>query len=193
MANKAMYAIQNGVGRDKAVTLITVTIDPALWSGRKKNIIVRAIQGGIASCGRETIRLVQAMVGTYCGDELPAVSSWRGSVALKYVKPDKREELTAYTAAWVRLKAANHKPRPQRQHRYYGVDDGLTWGERHFLDDLGKYGQQDIPLPSNLSHKGRGEFISTYLIEPSAEQTTRRKALLGKIINNEPLTFSFDN
>ena len=193
MANRALYAIQGVVGRSEAITTITATIDPAKWSSRKKNIIIRAIEDGIAACGRQTAQLVQQMVEHHCGEDMPSISNWRQSIQKEHVRSEKLEDLLAYTFAWIRMKKANFKPVQNSRYTHSYHSDGLTWMEKQFLEHTGRYGQDEIPLNGCMTHKERHEFIKDYIIQPDDSQLAIRQALVSKIKNDEPISFTFNN
>lgn len=184
----ALHQLGNSIGRSEAVVTITAEINPALWTPRKKNIILRALRTGVISCGRETARFINDLVKTFCDTNMPSLSYWHTCLESEHVKPERFEELIAYTCAWIRMKEANYKPRSE-------YDRALNWAESRFINGIkeGITAPTEIPMPSNLTHKQRGEFIQEYIKVPDDSQTAQREALAQKIENNEPILFTFHN
>ena len=192
---KALYNLGKSIGRSEALVTVTAEIDPTRWSSRKKNIILNALRTGVISCGRETARFIEDLVSSFCDDSIPSLSYWHTCLETKYVKPERCEELIAYTCAWIRLKKANFKPKNN-------YSRALNWAEQRFIDTIdGKVTSNsylrsfsdEIPLPSHLTHKERGEFIQEYIVEPDESQVKQREALAQMIERNEPIKFTFHN
>ena len=203
--------VMNITGKSEALTRITATIDPSLWSSRKKKIILDALAFGVASCGRKTGRMVEELVEHCCHDTMPNVNTgWYGGVNIDHIKPEKYEEFMAYTCAWLRLKKSTEKT-IKSAHGYDRQVGGLNYSERNFLERVEKYGHsksglnqglshweqrnggQHIPLNPCMSLAEKGRFIREYIVEPTADQSDRRAALAEKIKNNEAITFVYNN
>lgn len=209
--NQALIGVMNITGKSEALVKITATIDPSLWSSRKKKLILDALAFGVASCGRETGRMVEELVEHCCGDTLPNVNTgWRGGVAVNHIKPEKYADFIAYTCAWLRLKKATERV-VKNPHGYDSTTGGLNYQERMFLkrgerhgfspDGLAqglstwelRNGGQHIPLNPSMSHAEKGRFIREYIVEPNDRQVEKRAELARQIENNEIITFTYNN
>ena len=209
--NRAQIDVCNIVAKSEALTQITATIDPSLWSARKKNIILDALKHGLASCGRDTGAMIEELVAHCCGDSMPNINKgWHGGVDARYIRPEKFEDFMAYTCAWLRMKKATEKTvtSPRGYDRTVG---GLNYQERRFLERVQEHGSSvaaltrglqehelrwgagNVPLNPSMTHKEKGEFIREYIIEPDDDQTEKRAELARRIENNETITFTYYN
>jgi hypothetical protein len=198
--NQALIDVMNITGKSEALVSITATLDPSLWSSRKKSIIVGALTNGMASCGRETGRMVEELVEHCCHDTIPNINSgWYGGVLPEHIKPEKYEEFVAYTFAWIRMKKATEKT-VVNQWGHQRTSGGLNYHERRFLEggsDIhsrnSHYRTDTIPLNPVMSHAEKGRFIHEYMVEPSDDQQAKRARLIEQIKNNETITFTYNN
>lgn len=184
MSASRIYHASNGAFiRDPAVSAVSVSVDTSKWSKRKKNVIADAIRSGVAACGWASAALVSDLMRS-AGDEIATVTKWRNHIDAQFVKPEKLEELVAYTAAWVRLKLASDT----NDRRYYGPD----WTQHAFLKDLEANGPiQQIPLDNRLTHTELRDFIAEYLVEPGERETAARNALIASIERGETISITY--
>jgi len=209
--NQALVDVMNIVGKSEALVAITATIDPSIWSQRKKNIILSALKNGLTSCGRDTTRMVEELVKHCCDDSIPSVNrGWYGGVEAHHIKPEKFEDFMAYTCAWLRMKKSTERT-VQSANGYARTVGGLSYQERRFLErveEFGataeattrglhahelRYGAGNIPLNSCMTHKEKGAFIKEYIIEPTDDQQAKRDRLIELIENGETITFTYNN
>lgn len=159
----------NALTKDKAVSRVVVEVDTSKWSSRKRNIIIKSLQTGVASCGWETAELVRALAETV-GSSVNTVSKWKNYIALEEVLPEKLDELLAYTAAWLRMTLSQEDRSQHRWHNY------TEWSA---LDSLDR-GQIPvaIPLSRTMSYDEKRDFIQQYL----KASTDREAAALNELI-----------
>lgn len=181
-ASRIFHAANDKIIRDSAVNQITVSIDTSLWSSRKKNIVIGALRSGIASCSWEMAALVNGLLRCY-GDSVAYCTKWDTCINTAHIKPEKFDELVAYTAAWVRLKYMNTPERPR-------------WGpgalELGFLSTVDQgYSPQRIPLDSRMTYGERRDFIAEYIAEPDTLAAASRAALIDSIDRGETITITY--
>jgi hypothetical protein len=192
MANTAIYKAQSMLGRCEALSHITATIDPSRWTSRKKGLITKAITDGIAACGKDTAWLVTRMVESECGESLPSLTRWGTCIRAEHIKPERLDDLMAYTAAWIRLRQSKATERIDQWGRKRVVG-GISWTEKRFLEELNFHSVSEIPVNSRMTHKERHMFIREYIVEPDTDQQRARDRLVERINNDEPITFVFAN
>lgn len=164
MANAtAFHKIDQQIYKDPAVAGVTVELDTSRWSTRKRNIIVTALTDGLAVCGRRTSWLVRALLlsvgetsrtGHYCSD----------FISLDAIKDEKREELLAYTCAWMKLEelerqrkhAANPYSYKYKYSRYHGYLNSIN------ADPAGR-SLTNLPCNPTMTHRERHEFYKEYV------------------------------
>jgi len=168
----------NALTKDKAVTRVGVQIDTALWSKRKRNIIVNSLRTGVATCGADTAELVYELarsVDTYVN----MVTSWNRNINSDEVKPDKLDELLAYTSAWLRMRGVPQDG-PGRWYRYVedlalkAIDDGRV--------------PNTIPLNQTMTYDEQREFIHEYLKASDERENAQLQRLIGEIERGETIT-----
>ena len=180
-ATRAYYGVTGAVGKDPAVSQISVTIDPKKWSKRKRNIVVTSLRTGVAACGYATGALVDELTRA-ASAAVMRVHKWDNNMQVEFIKPEKLEDLIAYTCAWIKLKRANMENEGRRY-------SGLDWSEQAFINriehnvDVGV-----IPLPNNLSETEKREFIAEYMREPSEQEVAAREALARMVEDGQPIT-----
>lgn len=161
------------IAKDTSVDSIDVTLDTSKWSKRKQNIIVKAIDTGVADCGWDTAHFVSNLLDTY-GLGTQKITNWNQELSLSLVKPEKVEEVKAYVAAMIRLK------------------EYTSWTEDRFMHDLNNnftiYG---VPIPSAFSKADRRKFIDEYLKPQEEQEKELRAKLINDIRSGHKLTISF--
>lgn len=172
--NSAIHTLEDLL-RDPGFASATVSINPKAWSTRRKNIVKQALTNGIAACGYETARIVKLLSQAY-GSTMLAMTKWNSSVNVEDVKEEMVEELTAYTAAWIRLSGITS-------------DSYHNWSERRFIERIDR-GQpvESFPMPTNLSLKAKSDFISKYLKSQLPSEVEARRSLIDKIDAGEIIT-----
>lgn len=172
--NTAIYAIQD-FSRDPGFAGATVTIDPSRWSTRRRNIVVRALENGIAACGYETGWFIKRLIRAHGGENVPYINKWNDFIETTLVREEMLADLLGYTAAWLKL---------------IGTDKdgyGFRYYQSNFLKELdeGKVPVL-IPLPY-LPLKEQGEFVKKYLKASDENEKDIRQAIIKKIESNLPL------
>ena len=175
--NKLYITSANALTKDKAVTSVSVTIDTALWSTTKKNIIIKALTSGVSSCGYATGELVRHL-SQLIDAEVPHINTWHQTIPTTCVNPDMLDELIAYTSAWLRVT-------PQKNHR--GV-----WAINTFFRAVaaGEY-PGFIPLPRSLTKDEQREFIEKYLRSKTDVQNEATQYLIDMIRNGKQITVNY--
>lgn len=175
--SSVFWAISGRAGKDPAVVEASITIDTSLWSSRKRNIVTRALRSDTSDCGMNTRDLVKDLsrrVARVEPKNSTCVHAWWDEV-----REDKRDELLAYTCAWMRIEQANHKADPAR---------GFFYSPHYwFLERV----EKGIPLRSIPAPKGADEdFFEPYLIERTEEEWARLHELADRIENGERITIN---
>lgn len=165
------------IAKDAAIDSIDVTLDTSKWSKRKQNIIVRAIDTGVADCGWDTAHFVTALLDSY-GLGTQRLTIWEQEMPLNLVKPEKVEEVKAYIAAMIRL----------------NPNEFTTWAEDRFMNALeGNAGNfpKAVPIPRNFSKQDRHKFITEYLKDKDEQEQAIRNELINKVRSGHKLTISY--
>jgi len=162
------------IAKDSAVSEVDIILDPGKWSQRKKNIIVKAVDLGVAQCGYDTAMFVKALTKTY-GIGTEAVHYWSSGLDVNLIKPEKVEEAVAYVAALIRLK------------------DEVTWLEERFMSavESNLIDPTHIPIPNAFSNKDKAKFIVSYLKPQEEADRIIRDKLINDIRSGTKLTISF--
>lgn len=163
------------IAKDASIDSIDVTLDTSKWSKRKQNIIVRAIDTGIADCGWDTAHFVSALLDSY-GLGTQRLTIWEQEMSLNLVKPEKVEEVKAYIAAMIRLNPNN-----------------ATWAEDRFMNALEGNGHSPkvVPIPRSFSKQDKHKFITEYLKDKDEQEQAIRNELINKIRSGHKLTISY--
>jgi len=167
--NRLYVTSANALSKDKAVSRVIVEVDTSKWSSRKRNIITKSLKSGVAACGWELAELVRALAETV-GSSVNTVSKWKNYIALEEVRPEKLEELLAYTAAWLRMTLS------QEDRSQYRWQNYTEWSALESLDrgDV----PVAIPLSNTMTYDEKREFIQQYL----KASEDREAAALTKLI-----------
>ena len=162
------------LSKDKGFVGATVNINPKLWSARKRNIILNALENGVTQCGEETAWFIQALTRAY-GGTMTTINAWSNNVSVAKVRDDKLDDLIAYTCAWIKIALANQTNRNR------------DWELRSWLDDAGRdrHGQM-IPLP-DIGHADKVAFIKQYLKDDDNLKDVRQ-AIANRIERGELLS-----
>mgnify|MGYP006079770239 CR=1 FL=1 len=169
------------LSRDTGYISTTVHIDPTKWSSRRRNIIVGALNSGLASCGSDTAYFIDALTQAY-GARVQSMSKWNKSFTTQCIKEEEVDNLVAYTCVWIRLKFS-------REHHVYDVYNYQNRNLERFLDIVERGGiPESIPAPEIKSSE-QGPFIKKYL-KSDAETIQLRQNLAQKIAQGETLTIT---
>ena len=174
----------NYLTKDKAVSRVTVEIDTSQWSSRKRNIITKSLKSGVAACGWEIAELIRELAAAV-GSSVNTVSKWRNFVATEEVRPEKLEELLAYTAAWLRMTL---NPEDRTSRRRYSYD----WIEWEALESLDR-GEipASIPLSNSMTYDEKREFIQQYLKASEDREQAALTALIQRINDGATIQLTY--
>ena len=175
MAIKQIVHDAFAIAKNDAVSKVEVTLDTNLWSKRKQNIIVKAIDSGVADCGYDTSWFIKQLLSNY-GLGTEQMHRWNHTMSGEMVKPDKLDEACAYVAALIRMR-----------------DTGYTsWDEDVFLKDLDAgLEPKQIPIPRGFNAADRHKFVMDYLKDQDEQEKVLRADLINKIRSGSLLTISF--
>jgi hypothetical protein len=163
---------------------VEIDFDTMRWSGRMKNIVCKAIDTGVASCGYETAWWIEHFLKHHGLDTLNNGGHWRNDLPISMVKPDKVEDAVAYVSAMIRMKP-----------------DKIGWSEEHWLKKLDengiktkedknisyqKEGISNIPIPRDFSNEDKHKFTMDYL-KPQEEQDALKRAELINLVRSGSL------
>lgn len=164
--------ISRRVGKDPAVTKITVEIDTAQWSNRKKNIICEAVLGGqVTACGYNTAELIEDLLFNFDCAPNWTHSRWYNALHKEFVDPEKWDGLLVHVAAAGRLN-------PNSFGWFY-----RNW-ERDVSRDRGSVTY--VPLPHDKDEAI--SFAEMYIRKAGPKELANRQRLVDAIRNNETLT-----
>jgi len=174
----------NRLTKDKAVSRVSVEIDTSQWSSRKRNIITKSLKSGVAACGWEIAELVRELAATV-GSSVNTVSKWKNFVAVEEVRPEKLEELLAYTAAWLRMTL-----NPEDRAGKYRYSPG--WMEWAALESLDR-GEipASIPLSNSMNYDEKREFIQQYLKASEDREQAALTALIQRINDGATIQLTY--
>lgn len=174
--------VATALTKDKAVTKVGVEIDMSKWSKRKRSIIANALKTGVAACGVETAEVAYHMAHSV-GSSLNMIHRWNKNVLAEDVKPDRLEDLLAYTAAWMRIgKTADLESDPARYIGYHSrALEEIERGER----------PTRIPLNPGMSYDEMRDFIYPYLTVSENRDDPRLLELIEMVERGDTITFTF--
>jgi hypothetical protein len=175
MAIKQIVHDAFAIAKNDAVSKVEVTLDTNLWSKRKQNIIVRAIESGVADCGYDTSWFIKQLLGNY-GLGTERIHSWNHTMSAEMIKPDKLDEARAYVAALIRMREGGY----------------TSWDEDVFMKDLDAgLEPKQIPIPRGFSKVDKHKFVMDYLKDQDEQEKVLRADLINKIRSGSLLTISF--
>ena len=175
MAIKQIVHDAFAIAKNDAVSKVEVTLDTNLWSKRKQNIIVKAIDSGVADCGYNTSWFIKELLSNY-GLGTEQMHRWNHTMSVEMVKPDKLDEACAYVAAMIRMRD----------------EEWTSWNEDVFLKDLDAgLEPKQIPTPRGFNAADRHKFVMDYLKDQDEQEKVLRADLINKIRSGSLLTISF--
>jgi len=194
MASSKVFRQLNGeMARDPAVSQITLTLDPARWSKRKKNILIESLRSGVAACGMASARLVSDLTRAM-GSETIRLDKWNQSIPAYTVRPEKLGDLIAYTCAWIKIRQAsgNEPPSGSLAVTSNALPIYSYYATVRFMRQVEETGSaDDIPLPNGLTPDEQRAFIKEYVCEPSEQETAAREMIISMIENNQPINVTY--
>lgn len=171
--NNSAYVVAD-LSRDQGFSGATVHIDPTKWTSRRRNIVLRALNDGLTSCGQETAYFIDCLTQAY-GGRVQTLTKWNSQINVDCVKEEEVENLITYTTAWLRIATANSKYVP------YYYKNWLRWVSEGKQPDT-------IPTP-DISDREKVAFIKQYLKDDD-EVKTLRQSLARKIEKGETLSIN---
>ena len=162
------------ITRDQGFTGATIHIHPSKWTSRRRNTILKALRDGLSTAGYQTSDFIEELTRAYGSTIINAATN--SMIPLDAIRDDKKEDMVAYTAAWIKLAQSQGELQGWNYHNYLC---------RRWLDNIEKGADMDeFPLP-NLSPNKRAEFIKEYLKD---DESSIRAQLAEKIEAGEELT-----
>ena len=169
--NNSAYVVAD-LTRDTGFASATVYIDPTKWSSRRRNIVLRALNDGLTSCGHETAYFIDCLTQAY-GGRVQTMTKWSDHITVECVKEEEVDNLIAYTCAWIRLAMANGSVR-------YHLENWLR---------VASNGRPNtIPAP-DINDREKVDFIKQYLKDDDGTKTLRQ-SLARKIEQGETLSIN---
>ena len=174
---------------------VEMDFDTSRWSRRMQNIVVKAVDTGIANCGYDTAWWVENLLKHYDLGTLNQGGSWRNDLPIDMIKPDKVEEAVSYVSAMLRVK-------PKESYGGYYRHNTTHWLEK--LDKNGvktpkenaglswdKQGVTDIPIPEDFSNADKDKFTMDYLKPQEEQEALKRAELINSIRSGSLLSISY--
>ena len=169
----------HNVSTDYALLDITVRLDTAKWSKRKKNIITKMITTGVLDAGMKTVFTTADIMRSH---NIP----WRSQrgwadkdvwdTQKVCIKSEKLSDLTAAIVAGIKIRAANRQV--------------TTWTEDCFVRRT--EGDQDFnDWVADIIPIRRGFPLEDYVHEDTPESIAAKEALCKKIVNGEVVTATY--
>ena len=171
----------HNVSTDSALLDITVRLDTAKWSKRKKNIVTEMITTGILNKGRKTVCTTADIMKSY---NIP-YKSRRGygdgvshDVDKATIKPEMLSDLEAVIVAGLKIRRANGQQ--------------ITWTEGIWLQcktgDIttvrGQWTEKIIPVRKDFP-------LDDYLHEDTPEDIAAKEALCKQIVDGGIITATY--
>jgi len=172
--NNAAYYVAE-LSRDQGFSGATVHVDPTKWTSRRRNIVLRALNDGLTSCGHDTAYFIECLTRAY-GGSVQTLTKWSSSLSTECVKEEELDNLIAYTCAWIRIALANS---PNRAPYHW----------QNWLRSVSN-GQQPSTIPTpDISDREKVDFIKQYLKDDD-ETKTLRQSLARMIEKGETLSIN---
>jgi len=172
---------------------VEMDFDTSRWSKRMQNIVVKAVDTGVADCGMDTAWFVKHLLTHYDLDTTNISGYWNRDIPLSAIKPDKVDEAVSYVAAMLRMKASLNYGDERWLQRLsdYGVSK-LSRDEQKALgwQAMDKQGIYEIPVPA-FSKKDREVFTTMYLKPQDEQQQAKRAELINLIRSGSLLSISY--
>ena len=170
--NNSAYIVAD-LTRDTGFASATVHIDPTKWSSRRRNLVLRALNDGLTSCGHETAYFIDCLTQAY-GGRVQTITKWSNHINAECVKEEELDNLIAYTCAWIRMALADGSTPYYLENWLRGVSNGQP--------------PNTIPAP-HLSPTEQVKFIKQYLKDDD-ETKALRQSLARKIEQGETLSIN---
>ena len=174
---------------------VEMDFDTSRWSRRMQNIVVKAVDTGIANCGYDTAWWVENLLKHYDLGTVNNGGGWRRDLPIDMIKPDKVDEAVSYVAAMLRIKTQ------ENDGGYYGHSN------KHWLEKLGtngvktpeenaglswdKQGVTAIPIPDDFSTKDKDKFTMDYLKPQEEQEQIKRAELINLVRSGSLLSISY--
>ena len=172
---------------------VEMDFDTSRWSQRMQNIVVKAVDTGIANCGYDTAWWVENLLKHYELNTLNNGGNWRHNLPIYMVKPDKVEEAVSYVAAMLKMKPvmAGYY-RHGNTHWLETLDkNGIKTPEENAKLSWEKQGVADIPIPDDFSNADKDKFTMDYLKPQEEQEALKRAELINSIRSGSLLSISY--
>lgn len=181
--SNAFKGINSRIGKDPAVSRITVELDPTKWSSRKKNLILNALRTDtVTNLGWQTAELVDDLLYHFGGGSNFNMSTWTRHFPARCVDPDKWDQCVDHLTALYRIHGGE---------QYDGTKKYIPFlsNMKHFLRNTQNGAVVSwVPLPEGQEEMRL--FVETYMLPLGDRQRAAREALATAIEKGEPLTVS---
>jgi hypothetical protein len=175
---------------------VEMDFDTSRWSRRMQNIVVDAIDTGVANCGYDTAWWVENLLKHYGLGTVNNGGSWRnGELPLTMIKPDKIDEAVSYVAAMLRLKPRESYGGYYRHNNTHWLEtldkNGIKTPEENAKLNYNEMGITDIPIPDDFSKANRDKFTRDYLKPQEEQEQIKRAELINLIRSGSLLSISY--
>ena len=173
---------------------VEMDFDTSRWSKRMQNIVVKAVDTGIANCGYDTAWFVENLLKHYDLGTLNNGGGWRNDLPISMIKPDKVDEAISYVAAMIRIKPQDegHYYRNSSRHWLEKLDkNGIKTPEENAKCGWDEMGITDIPIPEDFSNADKDKFTRDYLKPQEEQEALKRAELINLIRSGSLLSISY--
>jgi hypothetical protein len=173
---------------------VEMDFDTSIWSKRMQNIVVKAVDTGIANCGYETAWWIENLLKHYGLGTLNNGGGWRNDLPISMIKPDKVDEAVSYVAAMIRIKPQDggHYYRHSNRHWLEKLSkNGIKTPEENAKCNWDEMGITDIPIPDDFSNADKDKFTMDYLKPQEEQEALKRAELINSIRSGSLLSISY--
>jgi hypothetical protein len=171
---------------------VEMDFDTSRWSKRMQNIVVKAVDTGIANCGFETAWFVENLLKHYDLDTLNNGGNWRHDLPISMIKPEKVTEAISYVSAILKITMDSNDRYYRHEHWLERLDkNGVKTKEENDKLKYSEMGVTDIPIPENFSTEDKDKFTRDYLKPQDEQQQIKRASLINEIRSGSLLSISY--
>jgi len=171
---------------------VEMDFDTSRWSKRMQNIVVKAVDTGIANCGYDTAWFVENLLKHYDLDTLNNGGHWRNDLPIDMIKPDKVDEAVSYVSAILKMTKNSDDKYYKHDHWLRRLDkNGVMTKEENAKCGWDEMGVTDIPIPENFSKEHKEKFTQDYLKPQDEQQQIKRANLINEIRSGSLLSISY--
>ena len=174
---------------------VEMDFDTSRWSRRMQNIVVKAVDTGIANCGYDTAWWVENLLKHYDLNTVNNGGGWRHDLPIYLIKPEKVDEAVSYVAAMLRMKPKENYGgyyRHNSQHWLEKLDkNGVKTEKENAPLGWDKQGVTTIPIPEDFSNADKDKFTMDYLKPQEEQEALKRAELINSIRSGSLLSISY--